>query len=425
MKSNKLIPLLLPFVALVSCSKENQTSSSDEEPIVTINGYNDIADLYRSKLVYPFSSYAIQCQFDINSDPNYIKEGEGSLKMYMNSVSGGEYSYFVQRFSESPIKNRSIADINKFSVWLYNANDVEAEASLVLIGKGDVAATSIDISLAANQWNYCEYNLSRLILENGSDDLLGFGVLLNKTAGTYYLDDWKVYFGAEYTSEDLAILDKVNSVSAKIKTLNPDMDFTSESENASLEEACAAYYEIDSAYRNAVKGNNTLEKLAEDYCEHLTKLSGGTTAFNFSKAAGVSQASVSMLSAGVSLSYSKEFKRPGSEGTMKISSNGNSKWVYLNLSTSASVSSYSKFGIWFYNDSDSEFGFCIQWNALAQYIKPSKTISSDDGWQYFEYSCAGLSGKVEFEYCAVAEGISGGTLPTSGDLYVSDIVLIK
>ncbi len=422
MKMNRLAPLFLSVAMIASCG--SQSKPQEEASTVTINGYNSIADLYRSKLVYPFSSYNIQCRFDINTDSTYVKEGDGSLKMYMSSVSGGEYSYFVQRFSQSEIKNRAVSDINKFSLWLYNANETEAKATLALMGKGDIAVTSIDVSLLPNQWNYCEYDLSRLILES-NDDLLGFGVLINEIPGTYYLDDWKVYFGAEYTKEDLAILDKVNSVSALVAKLNGEMDYTKESENAALEEACAAYYEIDSAYRGAVKGSDALEKLANGYCDYLTKASGGTTAFNFSKAAGVSQASVSLLSAGVSLSYSKDFKRPGTDGTMKISSNGNSKWVYLNFATSASVSSYSKFGIWIYNDSDSEFGFCIQWNALAQYIKPSKTIASDDGWQYFEYSCAGLSGKVEFEYSAVGDGIQGGVLPTVGDIYVSDIVLIK
>ncbi len=423
MKLNKLMLPLLPLMVLTACEGKNEESKTDEK-IVTINGYNSVSDMYRSKLVYPFSSYNIQCRFDINSDTDYIKEGDGSLKMYMNSVNGGEYSYFVQRFSESDIKDRNISDIDKFSLWLYNANEKEAKATLALIGQGDVAITSIDVSLKAGEWNYCEYNLSRLILENGYENILGFGLLLNETAGTYYLDDWKVYFGAQYTSEDLAILDKVNGVSDQVARLNFDMDFSNESENAALEAICASYYAIDSAYRGAVKGSDKLVKLAKNYCDYLTLNSGGTTAFNFSKSVGVSQASVSVLSAGVSLSYSQDFKRPDEDGALKISSNGSSKWIYLNFVTSANVANYSKFGLWFYNDSDLEYGFCIQWNAQAQYIKPSNTISSDDGWQYIEYSCSGLSGKVEFEYCAVAMDVPGGVLDTYGDLYISDIVLI-
>ena len=425
MKLNKLILLTLPSLMLVSCASKGSDENKADEKEVTINGYNSVKDLYRSKLVYPFSSYSIQCNFDINTDATYIKEGSGSLKMYMNSISGGEYSYFVQRFSQSEIKDRNLGDIDKFSLWLYNANSSKAKVTLALIGKGDVAVTSLDFSLEPSQWNYCEYDLSRLIMETSYEDLLGFGILLNETPGTYYLDDWKVYFGAQYTAEDKAILDKVNAVGASVSKLNLNMDFTKESENAQLEEACAAYYAIDSAYRGAVKGSDDLEKLASSYCDYLTSASGGTTAFNFSNPAGLSQAAVSSLSAGVTLSYSTEHKRPDAKGSMKITSNGNSKWVYVNLSTSADVASYSKFGIWFYDDSDLEYGFCVQWNAMAQYIKPSSTISSDDGWQYFEYSCAGLSGEVEFEYCAVADGVPGGVMDTLGDLYVGDIVLIK
>ncbi len=424
MKLNKLMLMALLLSTLASCS--NGTGEKKvEENEVTINGYNNVNDLYRSKLVYSFNSYNIQCRFDLNEDPSFVKEGSGSLKMYMNSVFGGEYSYFVQRFSQSAIKDRNLADIDKFSLWLYNANQTKAKATLALIGKGDVAVTSLDYALEPNQWNYCEYNLSRLIMETSYDDLLGFGVLINETAGTYYLDDWKVYFGAQYTEEDNAILDKVDAVSASVAKLNLDMDFSNESENTQLEETCASYYAIDSAYRGAVKGSADLEKLASSYCDYLTASSGGTTAFNFSNSAGVSQSAVSSLSAGISLSYSNQYKSPNGKGSMKVSSNGNSKWVYLNWSTSADVASYSKFGLWFYNGSDLEYGFCVQWNATSQFIKPSSTISSDGGWQYFEYSCAGLSGKVEFEYCAVAEGVPGGVLDTVGDLYVGDVVLIK
>ncbi len=424
MKFNKIILAMLSVSLLASCSSggESQVEESQE---LTINGYNSINDLYRSKLVYPFSSYSIECRFDINTDKTYVKEGSGSLKMYMNSVVGGEYSYFVQRFSESEAKTRNLADIDKFSLWLYNAQDTVAKATLVLVGEGDKAVTSLDFSLQPNQWNYCEYDLSRLIMETCYESLLGFGVLLNETPGTYYLDDWKVYFGAKYTQEDLAILDKVNAVSDLVSKLNLNMDFTKEGENAALEEACSSYYAIDSAYRGSVKGSEDLEKLASSYCTYLTTSSGGTTAFSFGNPAGVSQAEVSMLSAGVSIAYSSEYKRPDQKGSLKVSSNGNSKWAYLNLTTSADVVSYSKFGIWFYNASEQEYGFCIQWNDSAKYIKPSSTISSDDGWQYIEYSCAGLSGEVEFEYCAVADGIPGGVLDTIGDLYIGDIVLIK
>lgn len=423
MKLNKLMLLALPMTLLISCNGGGE--ATENEAVATINGYNSINDLYRSKLVYPFSSYDIRCRFDINTDSSYVKEGEGSLQMYMNPVSGGEYSYFVQRFSQCEIKNRDIADINKFSLWLFNANSSEAKVTLALMGEGDVAVTSLDFTLSPNQWNYCEYDLSRLIMETGYEDLLGFGVLINEVPGTYYLDDWKVYFGAEYTAEDLVVLDKVNAVSEAVGKLNLAMDFTKESENAQLEEVCASYYEIDSAYRGTVKGSDDLEKLASNYCDYLTSSSGGTTAFSFSNPASVSKASVSALSAGVSLSYSSKQKRPDAQGALKIASNGNSKWIYVNLVTSADVASYSKFGVWFYNASEQEYGFCFQWNATSQYIKPSSTISSNDGWQYFEYSCAGLSGKVEFEYCAVAEGIPGGVLDTYGDLYVGDIVLIK
>lgn len=428
MKLNKkLMLLLLPLMVVTACDGGSNPDKPKNEKIVTINGYENINDMYRSKLVYPFTSYNIQCHFDINKDTNYIKEGTGSLKMYMERVSGGDYSYFVQRFSESNIAYRDIFDIDKFSLWLYNSTDSETKVTLALIGKGDSAVTTKEFNLTANSWNYLEYNLSRLILESSYEDLIGFGILINEVPGTYYLDEWKVYFGATYTEEDNLVLTDINSCSDKVAKLNKNMDFSNAEENIALEEACKEYYQINSAYRGAVKGNEDLLALASSYTDYLTLTSGGLTAFNFANPAGVNQASVSLLSTGgVELSYSTDFKRPDTNGSIKISANGNTKWTYLNFETSAAVAGYSKFGFWFYNDSDLEFGYCVQWNEnVAHYIKPSKTIKSNDGWQYNEYSCAGLSGTVEFEYCAVGENIPGGVLDTKGDLYISDVVLVK
>lgn len=421
----KLFVLLIPTLLLTSCGG-NESNENKEESVVLLNGYETVNDMYRSKLIYPFNNYNMKCSFEINKDAAYIKEGSGSLKMYMEVATSGDYSYFVQRFSESDIKDRNIADIDKFSLWLYNTTDIETTIQVALISKGDNVATKIPFTLAKSGWNYIEYNLSRLIVEASYDDLIGFGILINETTGTYYLDDWKVYFGATYTDEDLAMLDVINSTSDKVAALNSNMSFTDASEVQKLEEACESYYKIDSAYRSAVKGADTLLTLAESYTDYLSKNSDPSVAFNFANPAGAVQASVSLLSTGgVTLSYSTDVKRPDKKGSLKVSANGNTKWTYLDLVTALTLGDYSKFGFWFYNGSDQEFGFCVQWNETAKYIKPNGYIQDDNGWQYIEYSCRGLSSKVEFEYCNVSNNTPGGVLDTKGDLYISDVTLIK
>lgn len=425
MKTNKaLLLLLLPTLMFTSCGTKNENTGNEKE--VLLNGYENVNDMYRSKLVYPFNNYNMKCAFEINKDTTYIKEGSGSLKMYMERAISGDYSYFVQRFSQSSIKNRDIFDIDKFSLWLYNSIDDETTISLALIGTGDKVVTKQDYTLTASGWNYLEYNLSKLIVETSYEDLTGFGILINEDDGTYYLDDWKVYFGATYTDDDLKILDVINDTSNKVSALNLNMSFTNADEVAKLEEACTLYYQIDSSYRSAVKGASDLLKLAESYTDYLSTNSDPVVAFNFANPAGVVQSNVSLLSSGgVTLSYSTDIKRPSTKGSIKISANGSTQWTYLDLTTSVTLSDYSKFGFWFYNDSDQEFGFCVQWIGSAKYIKPKGTIVDNDGWQYIEYSCAGLSNNVEFEYCAVGNGIPGGVLKTKGDIYISDVTLIK
>ncbi len=421
---SKLLLIVLPTLLFTSCAGTAKKENNAKE--VLLNGYENINDLYRSKLIYPFNNYNMQCSFEINKDATYVKEGSASLKMNMIRASGGDYSYFVQRFSQSDVKNRNIADIDKFSLWLYNSLESTTHVSLALIGTGDKVVTKQDYTLEASNWNYLECNLSKLIVETAYEDLLGFGILINENDGVYYLDDWKVYFGATYTEDDLKVLDVINETSNKVSALNANMSFTNSEEVKKLEEACTLYYQIDSAYRTAVKDSDKLLTLAEDYTEYLSKNSDPAIAFNFANPAGAVQSSVSLLSSGgVTLSYSTDIKRESTKGSLKISANGSTKWTYLDLTTSITLSDYSKFAFWFYNDSDQEFGFCVQWNETAQYVKPKGTITDNNGWQYVEYSCKGLSSDVEFEFCAVGNGIPGGVLDTKGDLYISDVTLIK
>ncbi len=425
-KNSKILLMLLPALFLCSCGNEGTVETKDTSKEVLLNGYENVKDMYRSKLIYPFNNYNMQCSFEINNDSAYVKEGSASLKMNMIRASGGDYSYFVQRFSQSDAKDRDISDVDKFSLWLYNSLDTSTNVSLALIGKGDKVVTKQDYKLKASGWNYLEYNLSKLIVESAHEDLLGFGILINENDGVYYLDDWKVYFGATYTKEDLEVLDIINATSSKVSALDLNMNFNNAEEVKKLEEACSLYYQIDSAYRNAVKGSSNLVTLAESYTDYLSSNSNPTVAFNFANPAGVVQANVSLLSSGgVTLSYSTDIKRESTNGSLKISANGNTKWTYLDLTTAITLSDYSKFAFWFYNDSDQEFGFCVQWNYAAQYIKPKGTIKDNDGWQYIEYSCVGLSDAVEFEFCAVADGVPGGVLDTKGDIYISDVTLIK
>ncbi len=407
-------------------SEESASSSTNNDPQVILNGYNNLSDLYRSKLVYPFSSYKIQCAFSINNDAAYIKEGAGSLKMEMKNVDGGGYSYFVQRFSESDIAGRDFTDLDKFSFWIYNAGE-KTTITLALIQKGDRAATKIDKELAANDWTYCEYNLSKLIVSSNAD-ISGFGVLINQRDGTYYLDEWKAYFGATYTEEDEEILDVIDKTNEKVATLDFNTDFSDPEENAILDEVLEGYYQVDPAYRIAINHSDEIADLVSRYCEYLsTSDPANPKIFHFSKAAGLSQVEASILATGVSLSYSKEKKREGTSGSLKVTSTGFQNWTNLYFTPAISFSSYTKFGIWVY--SEDRYGFCINWNRLCITTEGGDAgfqgykEKDDEGWMYFEYSCKGFSGTLEFEFTEL-DSLNGAVM-SEGDLYISDITLIE
>jgi len=416
MKFSKAKYIILPLLlTMVGCNNQADNNS----PTVVINGFENVNDLYKAKLIYKYSSHGVDCSFNINTDKAFIHDGNGSLKMEYKQPSDntGKYSYFYQPISLSGLEGRDISDLDKFGIWLYNDNAVETTISMALIIT-DKMATNVDdsIKLPSRQWTYAELNLSKLIVNNNYKSFEGFGFLIDKIEGTFYADNWTVKFGATETEEDLKYKTVIEDVSRRIPLLPSE---NSPQYADELRALAKDYYRIKTSYRGAVVDYKVLEKKCSAYISLInTKISSGDTVYHFNDPIGMSQASIDFDAIGLDLTFDETEKRDASDfGSMKVSSNIASGWAYVKAKTdSISFSKFSKLIFYVKNDFDKQIAMCISWNSAAINI-PCKS-----GWVKVELPTTQLGSTIEIEFCGNKYGV-GGNEETIGDVYFSNFIV--
>ena len=137
-KSLFLSLLCVTAVGFVACDKgeqpgtDNSTSNNDSEIIEpvkdytgvqTLNSFENNDDLYAIKQLQ--TEFDLTFTMDITSEQK--KEGEGSLKIYYKD---GTFGNVIQPLETTDFIDCKVGDIKSLSLWVYNANEVEAPVTL-------------------------------------------------------------------------------------------------------------------------------------------------------------------------------------------------------------------------------------------------------------------------------------------------------
>lgn len=416
LKNLKYLFVLSFLVPLFGC---NNNAPKEKSDTTLINGFENLNDMYKAKLLYSYSAHGIDCAFNINHDSKYIHDGSGSLKMEMNQPSDntGKYSYFYQPIELSGLEDRDLSDLDKFGIWLYNDNNVSTTISMAIISTDKMAINVDDkIELPSKEWKYAELNISKLVAKNSYSNFIGFGFLIDKISGTFYADNWTVKFGATETEEDLKYKTLIEEVSNGIPLL-PD-ESSPEYPNA-LRSLAGKYYSIKSGFRSAVANYRTLEKKCASYIELLnSKIESGDTVYHLNDPIGMSQASIDFSSIGLDLFFSSEEKaEPEDFGSMKVSSALTSGWAYVKVSTnSISFSKFDSITFKVKNTLDKPIALCISWNQSAV------NIPANSSWTDITLPTTLLGSTIEIEFCGNKYGV-GGNEETVGDVYFSSFIV--
>ena len=263
-KSLFLSLLCVTAVGFVACDKGEQSgvnNSSDSgseiiEPVKdytgvqTLNSFENNDDLYAIKQMQ--TNFDLTFTMDITSEQK--KEGEGSLKIYYKD---GTFGNVIQPLETTDFIDCKVGDIKSLSLWVYNANEVEAPVTLSALKSGSVAIAQETFDLPVGEWTKCSLPLNKVAMESNAERFYAFAFTFSRQMknATYYVDEMQVEFGAEYSAADEENLVKVNDLIARINVLPETI--TLENEEA-LKEIYTDYMALEVAYQGAVNNYFTI-----------------------------------------------------------------------------------------------------------------------------------------------------------------------
>ncbi len=214
MKTNKLVlasTLLAAAVGLgvagVACGSDNGTQNANQ---VVLADFEEWApDFQILRLREEFGA------IEVNSNPEFVKSGKQSAKLYaMGWEKGNNPYFFIHTQSEHfDFDYTDFSHIDYVSTWLYNPSDKEAN---MYVGFVTDIATITEVSLAKPEtfvlkkgWNEIIYkpDMNYVISGVGVDNYEGIkgvyfmfdkaGVDKKADAPQYYMDDVTLHYGEE------------------------------------------------------------------------------------------------------------------------------------------------------------------------------------------------------------------------------------
>ena len=428
MKKNALIKnLFLSFfcftaIGLVGCFGGKQTSESSSissessssqieqtnnyTGVQTLNGFENNDDLYAIKQLQ--TEFDLTFTMDITSEQK--KEGEGSLKIYYKD---GTFGNVIQPLETTDFADCSVGDIKSISLWVYNANEVEAPLTLSALKSGSVPIAQAKFNLPANEWTKCTLPLNKVAMESNAEQFYAFAFTFSKAVrnATYYVDEMQAEFGAEYSAADEENLVKVNDLIARINALPETI--TLENEEV-MKGIYTDYIALEVAYQGAV---NNYEKFESAVNKLLTIVRGkidyskDSVACYFDKFYGTFQVTRGIVGF-PNFSYSEEVKYKDEAGSLCIECTGDA-WTYVHLSTVVPIVGYATTTCAVYNGLDKKIGVFFGWYEI--------TVINPGEWVTFELDNSDYPKGIEFYMAALDE--RGSATAAYGNVYISQMVM--
>ena len=419
-KSLFLSLLCVTAVGFVGCDKGeqsgvNNSSDSDSEIIEpikdytgvqTLNSFENNDDLYAIKQMQ--TNFDLTFTMDITSEQK--KEGEGSLKIYYKD---GTFGNVIQPLETTDFIDCKVGDIKSLSLWVYNANEVEAPVTLSALKSGSVAIAQETFDLPVGEWTKCSLPLNKVAMESNAERFYAFAFTFSRQMknATYYVDEMQVEFGAEYSAADEENLVKVNDLIARIAALPETVTLENEDE---MKEIYLDYNDLEIAYRGAVTNYDTFEKAVDTLllaARGVLDYTKDSVACYFDKFYGTFQATKAFDSF-PNFSYSEDIKYKDEAGSLCIECTGD-VWTYVTLSTVAPIAKYATTTCAVYNGLDKKIAAYFTWKQM--------TIINPGEWATFELDNRDYPYGMEFDMAALDD--SGHVTAAYGNVYISQMVM--
>ncbi len=400
---------LFSFAMASACSKETNKTSD----IVLINGFNvydDIASFNLNPTTFGGS-------FSINKDKDYIVEGEGSWKIYVETTYANQPNFKVKATN---LKN-DITDVSEFRLWVHsNAKDPFEIIITAYSGDTIVCAPTATVNEGVNELSF---KINRALVAQNGQIITDYSISFSGIKGgtTLYLDN----FSAKTTTEPVQLKAEVKEV------INAIASFNDNTTREDLEIVMNKYRALSAEDKLCVSNYSTLNAAIEPYYISdlaQAQLENPRTWLYFGDPFGEVQ--VEGITQGISsYMYSEEQQHGKDKGSLKIEfTTTSTNW--LTLSTSAlTIIEQPDVEFYVYNDSDQVKAMCVGWKApvnangvVTYFVIAPRTWTKINCTADCLYDAGGASGGIQI--CGLSDMLNRTAQPPEGAMYFSSFVKI-
>jgi len=344
------ILFLFSMAMFGACKNKTEEENPQDQPtdIVLMNGFNTWDDI----ILYDMDPTFYKGNWEVNRDSKYISEGDGSWRIYVDSVGANQPSF---KIVASGMKT-DITDVVEFGLWVYSEADYEFEIIITAFSGDKIICAPVQ--KVVNGANDLKFALNRGVVAAQSgkmvtDYSISFAGIKSETI--VYVDN----FYAKITTDALVLKPEIQEVITAISALN------AQSDRATIESVVAKYNALSSEDKLCVSNVSNLKAAIQPYYhEDLGKWQQDApqTLLYFNKPFGEVQ--VNSVTTGIgAYGYSTEQKHGDDEGSLKVEfTTSSTNWVTLKTTANTLIDEeWIEFYV--YNDSEQPKALCVAWNA--------------------------------------------------------------
>ena len=410
----KFLIFLLSIICIFSFLMASACNDDETESKVQLLGFNAWDDLAGFDMNPTFFGG----NWSVNRDPQYISEGSGSWKIYVESTMANQPD-FKMVANKNKIKI-DISDVTEFNLWAHsNAEEPFQIIITAYSGSNIVCAPTATVNKGANN---LVFKLRREALVGKIITSYGISFSGIKAGTTLYLDD----FSAKTTTEAVVFKPEIQEVIDAIENFsNPTRQ--------EVESVLAKYRALPTEDKICVTNYNDLKTAAREYQLSdlaAAKVESPETWMFFGEPFGEIQVKGATAGAVSTYNYSEEQHYGDDSGSLKVEfAVTSTNWVTLSTDAETEVDGeYLEFYV--YNDSDQIKGMCVGWNApISPYSNKSfyYTLASRQWTRILckssdLYDAGGASGGLQI--CGLKDLVSFAGQPPEGAMYFSSFVTI-
>lgn len=333
-----------------ACKNKTEEENPQDQPtdIVLMNGFNTWDDI----ILYDMDPTFYKGNWEVNRDSKYISEGDGSWRIYVDSVGANQPSF---KIVASGMKT-DITDVVEFGLWVYSEADYEFEIIITAFSGDRIVCAPVQ--KVVNGANDLKFALNRGVVAAQSgkmvtDYSISFAGIKSETV--LYVDN----FYAKITTDAVVLKPEIQEVITAISALN------AQSDRATIEGVIAKYNALTSEDKLCVSNVSNLKAAIQPYYLgdlDKWKKDAPQTLLYFNKPFGEVQ--VNSVTTGIgAYGYSTEQKHGDDEGSLKVEfTTSSTNWVTLKTTANTLIDEeWIEFYV--YNDSEQPKALCVAWNA--------------------------------------------------------------